>query len=480
MQIWQFMDKEEQYQYQLICLVYQQPLGISLREAIECTKLSKQTLKKYINNLNERLLVSDLEAQFVLENDCLNFYISDETSWSELLDLLLESSLEYRIVMHLFKYDSFHVMKESQKMSVSCATLHRHLANLNILLAEFHISISQGKQIGEELQWRYFYYELFSQCLTTKKYEKMIQRLHTKPQLKSIERVCSMGFSQNTAKQLHIWLAISRQRHLMMKYCSHEQLEEKMFEYFQNIFYIRLKKIITQSFDGECDSTEAMVLFAFLISHNVVPLETMIYMLGFGGPISKYVTQALEVLSRSGTLKEHTMEQVIYGLGNVMSKAYFFRGKIVSQPANICYIEYMTSEKCKEILLDLVNVMCVLTQQHHCETLDLCMSCQRDLLEIIMYSYEKYPKICVIGLVLENNPIKQEMIRLKLLHYFDNHNFVQFKYYNEHDEYDFVIVEGQQCFENLTPYYRLKQDLSAKELFEIDQRIKELFSIKAI
>ncbi|MGL5295332.1 MAG: hypothetical protein ACRDAO_00075 [Culicoidibacterales bacterium] len=44
------------------------------------------------------------------------------------------------------------------------------------------------------------------------------------------------------------------------------------------------------------------------------------------------------------------------------------------------------------------------------------------------------------------------------------------KYYNEHDEYDFVIVEGQQCFENLTPYYRLKQDLSAKELFEIDQR----------
>ena len=60
--------------------------------------------------------------------------------------------------------------------------------------------------------------------------------------------------------------------------------------YFDNIFYLRLHRKAPSFFAGQhlplgTEDEEMMIFFSFLLSHRILPLHTMEYILGFGGRV---------------------------------------------------------------------------------------------------------------------------------------------------------------------------------------------------
>ena len=70
--------------------------------------------------------------------------------------------------------------------------------------------------------------------------------------------------------------------------------------YFENIFYQRLHRRTNDFFAGQHitlsqEDGEMMIFFSFLLSHRVLPLHTMEYILGFGGEkIASLITQLIQ------------------------------------------------------------------------------------------------------------------------------------------------------------------------------------------
>ncbi len=121
--------------------------------------------------------------------------------------------------------------------------------------------------------------------------------------------------------------------------CQFQEIEQKMKGYTDNIFYQRLFRRVNQLFSGKHialshEDGEMLVLFAFLVTHRILPLHTMEYILGFGGEIGNLTTQLIQEMKTQKLLGDYIEGPVTYELsqicGQVLSfyQATFFKTSI--------------------------------------------------------------------------------------------------------------------------------------------------------
>lgn len=217
MRIEALMEKERRVQYRLLSFLRGSPQAIALKLALLETGLSRATLLKYINNLNSYFEQEKVNCRIVYYKDKLFLEEDYNLSNQEVLKALMKDSIKYTILISLFNQRQFTIVGLSQELMVSEATLNRHLAHLNELLAEFDIAISQGKQIGDELQWRYFYYELFKQLWSYDKCQNMIKKLDLDSLILLIERLAQHTLTREAQQNLGLWFSICHHRLLAME-----------------------------------------------------------------------------------------------------------------------------------------------------------------------------------------------------------------------------------------------------------------------
>ena len=75
--------------------------------------------------------------------------------------------------------------------------------------------------------------------------------------------------------------------------------------YFDNIFYLRLHRKAPSFCAGQhlplgTEDGEMMIFFSFLLSHRILPLHTMEYILGFGGQLADLLTQLIQEMKKGG------------------------------------------------------------------------------------------------------------------------------------------------------------------------------------
>lgn len=335
MRIEALMEKERRVQYRLLSFLRGSPQAIALKLALLETGLSRATLLKYINNLNSYFEQEKVNCRIVYYKDKLFLEEDYNLSNQEVLKALMKDSIKYTILISLFNQRQFTIVGLSQELMVSEATLNRHLAHLNELLAEFDIAISQGKQIGDELQWRYFYYELFKQLWSYDKCQNMIKKLDLDSLILLIERLAQHTLTREAQQNLGLWFSICHHRLLAMEKIS-DNLKPIVEHYQCNAFYKRLDAALVlymSRFALEYREGEVLATFAFLHSQNILPINTMEYIMGFGGPIIDCVTETIIYFKKESILADETSDQVIYQLGQLYSHYYFFKGHIlVEQP----------------------------------------------------------------------------------------------------------------------------------------------------
>lgn len=471
MKIEQLMNKERNAQYQLLKLLYDSEEAVQLKDSLVAMNLSRVTLLKYIEHINDLFENKAINCRLLLTDDCIKLKEDYHFTWSDLISILLEDSIPYQMLRYFCCHETFQVTKLSQELMISEATFNRQLALINTLLVEFDISITQGKQQGSELQWRYFFYKLLSISLSQSE-KKSFMHVINHSHLKNLaEKLTGHPLDTTQVEDLTLWLAISRHRFFFEK--EKRIAKTDLANYFQeNVFYLRLERLMIRylsRFAIEFDRFESQCLIIFLHTHTVLPIPSMEYILGFGGPISDKISEALWILRKAKIIGEKTKEEVIYGLSHFFSHLHFLKGTIVSNSKNSESLKQLLSQE-DRMKIDLVMPhlfgLVDYNARLHTETLN---ELEFELVELLIFSIEKHQKPLKIGLDIGKNPVKIELIKLTLKKFLDNNLNYQFYSVDGQDTYDCIVSYGNHKTSRLSSYFHLKSYTSRHELKEMEE-----------
>ncbi|MGP6387912.1 helix-turn-helix domain-containing protein [Streptococcus dysgalactiae] len=481
MKIEELMDKERKAQYRLLQALYASKNSLLLKDLMRQSHLSKVTLLKYIDNLNHLCHEQGLACQVVLEKDIVFLEENGQLTWQELVAALLKESVAYQVLTYLCCHEQFNITALSAELMVSEATLNRQLAHLNQLLAEFDLALSQGRQVGSELQWRYFYFELWRHTLTKKGLNDLTSCIDAPHLANLFERLIGQTLSKDALEQLLIWLAISQRRMAFQKGEGSNLLKDSDF-IVSNRFFKRLESVLLhylRRYALEFDSFEAKSLFAFLHSYPLLPVASMEYILGFGGPIADRISEALWLLKKAQVIAEQTKEEIIYGLGLIFAKSYFFKGAIISQSKDKEQLYQLVDDEKRDILTVMMNHLMLQTGRLANQENDFSQCLSDGILELLIFSIERHQVPLAIGLSLGPNKVESAIVELAIRRQLGNNRDFQLEIYNPQKEYDGLITyQNAHLPRRDLPYYRLKQYNSPYELAALEDFLKSLFQQK--
>ena len=465
-------EKREKSQLELITALMHVPEEIPLKEIIILTDLARSTLLKYIEDLNQLAKAQNFELEIHLFHDSLTLKMGRHITKEDIIQLLIPFSVKIKILNYLYEKDEFTVQKLSQSLTISEATLHRQLTGLNVSLAEFGISIKNGRLRGEEHQIRYFYYHLY--WLTIPKKE-MAQGFHLQQFqgiLETINQFWTMEMSTTNEFKLALWFSITKQR-IRVKHKSFKELKRLMRPYLNHRFFKQVRQQMLRYLSRyalEVEEEETMCQFIFITSMSILTSHVMERKLGYGGPVSDATTRGLQFVRAIVPTGENLNEQGLYTLNQVLGQLYFFKGALIdrnySLDSDLALVgSYMSlehadyaQEMIQEIATDIYNVK--LTQFG-----DLLSKSHWRIMEVFSFVIYQPPQQLRIGLALSGSQTKRMPVLTALRHQLEINRWVTIDWWDDHETFDFVISNVyNECYE--VPYYYLK---GAPNAFDIQQ-----------
>lgn len=473
MQLADLMEKSEAGSFLVWTFLLQKP-QCSLREMMEETGFSRATLLKYIQILNDyaNSSTSSFSIQVVQEGIWLE--IAPSTKMRDLRRSFLQSSVKYRILIYLLYHQHFLAHQLAGELLISEATLNRHLAGLNQLLAEFHLVIQNGSLKGAEHQIRYFYFLLLRKVWSSYKWQKERQKKERLQEIAVLEGLFGASLSQGQILDLVLWSHITQQR-LRVRGCQFELLDERMDFYFETIFYRRLLDKASYLFAGqhlvtEERDSELMVFFAFLLSQGILPLHTVEFILGFGGPVANLTTQLIQELKKAQILQDYLDGEITYEVGKLCAQAYLFSGFLLQdaykyQPSyRLPYLFSQTDPLpiARQILKQLPDFN---------EGTALDRKLLWEFLQVLDYIAQHEKREWVIGLELVGGSVVYHRMKTTLQRYLQYNQFIRIEPYEKDHNYHLVVTNNPVTAINKWPLYYLKNDLDFTDLARIRQLI---------
>ncbi|WP_334116266.1 helix-turn-helix domain-containing protein [Streptococcus parasuis] len=271
MQIDSLLEKRERAIYQLLLFVENRKGAPLLKDVCLHLDLTKSTLLRYIDSFNEESHAAELGLLFHLEEEKVSLQKDARLSQQQILSYLFQPSIKYQIIVFLLDKEDVSLQTLSQELLISEATLNRHLASLNQLLAEFGIAIKSGRLKGSELQIRYFLHQVLLLTTVSSKYQEEFARRHLDALLPLFERFYQSKLNPKQAYRLLLWLMISQQRSKLQQ-LDYRALYSLMRPYQDHKFYRQLRKMyltVGQQQSASFQEGDIMALFAFLFSHFI-------------------------------------------------------------------------------------------------------------------------------------------------------------------------------------------------------------------
>ncbi|MFI3085095.1 helix-turn-helix domain-containing protein [Streptococcus sp. 2020WUSS089] len=330
MRIDSLLEKRERAIYQLLLYLEDRKEAPSLKDICYYLELSKSTLLRYIVSFNEEAEAADLGLSFQLEDEKVFLKKKASLSLHRILAYLCQTSTKYQIIVYLSDKEEVSIQQLAQELLISEATLNRHLASLNQILAEFGIGIKSGRLKGSELQIRYFLHQMLSLTTTRAELQEEFMLGKIEALLPVFERFYQSPLNPKQAHRLLLWLMISQQRS-RLRQLDFKPLYKLMEPYQEHKFYRRLRKMyftLSQQQSTSFQEGEIMALFAFLFSHFILAPHQLEQVLGFGGPIMEATSLALQKLRLYFEENLPVSEEALYHLNQIMSQLYFFYSSV--------------------------------------------------------------------------------------------------------------------------------------------------------
>ena len=467
------MEKSEAGQF--IVLAYlQQHSTSNLKAVISETEFSKATLTKYISLINDKAIEEKVDLTIHLQDETLSLSVGPDTKGRDIRRLFLGNAIKFQILNYLLYHQQFLAHQLAQELMISEATLGRHISGLNQILSEFDISIQNGRLKGPEHQIRYFYFCLFRKVWSSQDWEKELQKSERRKEVAVLEELCGAQLSQGQRLDLTLWAHITQQR-LRVNACQFQNIEQKMQGYFENIFYQRLHRRTNDFFAGQHitlsqEDGEMMIFFSFLLSHRILPLHTMEYILGFGGEIASLITQLIQEMKSQDLLGDYIEDQVTYELSQLCARAFLFKGYLLQDQYKYeleLRHSYLLGER---DFLEVASVIfCKLPLFQQGTVLDKKLLWE--WLQLMEYIEENDGQHLKIGMDLTDGFIVISRMVAILKRYLEYNRFISIESYDVSRNYDLIVTNNPIHQTKQIPVYYLKNDLDLEDLAQIRHMI---------
>lgn len=467
------MEKSEAGQF-IVLSYLQQHSTSSLKDVMSETGFSKATLTKYISLINDKASDHHVALSIQLQDETLGLSVGPDTKGRDIRRLFLGNAVKYQILDYLLYHQQFLAHQLAQELMISEATLGRHISGLNQILSEFELSIQNGRLKGPEHQIRYLYFCLFRKVWSSQDWEKELQKPERRKEVVVLEELCGAQLSQGQRLDLALWTHITQQR-LRVNACQFKDIEQKMQGYFENIFYQRLHRRANDFFAGQHitlsqEDGEMMIFFSFLLSHRILPLHTMEYILGFGGEIASLITQLIQEMRGQDLLGDYIEDQVTYELSQLCARVFLFKGYLLQDKYKHdleLRHPYLWSEYDYRQVADTIFGKLPIFQQGT----SLDKKVLWEWLQLMEYIAENDGQVIKIGMDLTDSFIVVSRMTAILRRYLEYNRFITIESYDLTRNYDLIITNNPIHQAQQVPIYYLKNDLDLEDLAQIRHMI---------
>ena len=301
-----------------------------------------------------------------------------------------------------------------------------------------------------------------------------MQKAERKQDIATLEEICGASLSSGQKLDLVLWNHISQQR-LRVNACQFQVIEEKMRGYFDNIFYLRLLRKTPSFFGGQhiplgTEDGEMMIFFSFLLSHRILPLHTMEYILGFGGELAALLTQMIQEMKKEKLLGDYTEDHITYELSQLCGQVYLYKGYILQDR-----YKYQIEHRHPYLLMehdfrDIAQKIFASLPAFHQGT-DLDKKILWEWLQLMEYMAENIGKHLRIGLDLTAGFLVFSRMSALLKRYLEYNRFISIEAYDPTRHYDLLVTNNPIHKKEQTPVYYLKNDLNIEDLATIRQML---------
>lgn len=473
-------EKRERGQWVLLKTLINHTDDLALKDAMVQTDLSKVTLLKYVEDLNELTESIDFPLSIHLVNERLVLNLGHHVTKQDILQLFLPYSLKYQILTYLFKVEEYTVQKLSQELLISEATFHRQLVSLNLLLEEFDLVIRSGRIRGAEHQIRYFYFTLFWLAESRAELAKLAQSQQIQQIIHSFHQYWGNETLANNEAKFGLWMRITRQR-MSVKKKNFEPLKELMKPYHSHRFYQQVRQntlLFLSRYALESEEEEAMCQFMFLTTMSILPPYAMERSLGYGGPVSEATTTGLQYIRSTVSRQENLNEQGMYTLNQVLGQLYFYKGLILERSfdynLDLSLIKNGMNLENADLATPLIDdVIENIYHYQKSELGDVYKKAQWTLTEVLSYVVYQTPKTVIIGLDIIGDETEKLPILSVMRQRLEVNRLVIVELYNNKKRFD-LIVSNVYDRKYSEPYYFLKGLPNHFDIRQLDAIIHEL------
>lgn len=452
MRIEELLEKKEQLQVTILRQLVLRGGQASLNELRHEVDLSKSSFDSYLEEI-ELIGLSMQKKVEVVRTDYQVILSLDETvSLEQIVLHLLQDSLKYKLLTYLLEHQQASIVQLATAFSISESSVFRKIKELNLLLKEFGIQIKNGQLYGEELQVRYFYYELF-QFIPEEQRPLYLQNTPDKKTIiLGLENVLETSFSAFSTAQLACWVGITKKR-LVSEKTTFSTLREKKKLYQEDRLYQAVDSILIlylSRLAADLSAYETLMFYSFFVSFSILEEETFYqYELTRSkklptAVLDTYIRETMLWHYRPRRLKISEEKAVGYQLSQINNELYFFYGKltIYDRKHLLEQQKKMLGHSLSKLLEQLKEtaVKQLPAKKFDAQTLDNLMILYASVLMMIDFYIAK---LVVIGIDLTTLPIYRIAFQQFLLSELKGISGVQVESYQEGKKYDLIITFNQ-------------------------------------
>ncbi|EEV51877.1 conserved hypothetical protein [Enterococcus faecium 1,231,408] len=481
MKIEALLERKEQLQILILRNLVLQGGTASINGLREHVQLSKTSFDQYLEDIEliGRMMGKKVEVQ---RNEYQALLVLDEdVSLEKILLFLLQESLKFKMLVYLLEHQQVSIVRLATAFNISESSVFRKIKELNQLLEEFGLQIKNGQLYGEELQIRYFYYELFQYIPEDQRPFFLQNTPEKRPFILGLGRVLETTFTASAEAQIACWLGITKKR-LLNEKSTYATLEEKKLLYQSDRLYQAIDPIIVMHLSrtaAELNVYETMMFYSFFVSFSIVD-EEIFYQYDLTrskklptAVLDTYIRETMLWHYRPRRLKIKEEKAVGYQISQINNEWFFFVGKIE------VYERDRLLEQQQKMLGHSLTQLLEKLQETAMQQLPR-KSAEDSALSYLMIQYANVllmidfyiAKPVVIGIDLESLPIYRIAFQQYLIRELRGVSGIEIESYEEGKNYDLVITFCQRNKQQ-SEYY-LSEFASPYDIIRLKRRIEML------
>ena len=486
MKVEELLDKKEAREVGILKKVILAGGRIADSELLSYLGISKASLESDLEELGYYLKPYEAECSLFYDGQWVALHMSDTFSINQIIDDYVRASIKFQLIDYLFQYQEFTIVQLTTKFMISESSLFRKIKELNQLLAEFELKIRNGQLKGEELQIRYFYFQIYWFLTSYQVHQEKTMTVQNFRIIEALEKALVLNFDEHSKLKLSLWLTISKKR-IAIQPKIHNELYQKSQSYEQDPFFKTLRSFVIRFFSRyplEIDEEESLLHFVFLTSMSVIAkadFNKYSLIRGRRTPTSLADTFVLEhmiLYYRPKKFFPELEKKIFYYVSQIHSRLYFFKGELeLFDRENIWEKEQQLSSR------QLADFSKTLLKT----SLDCFGEVYKPGNNLYEWSLVKYLSVMAIidfeivgetrvGIDLKMDRLYNEVLTQVLVLSLKNLNGVVIEAYNAQQSYDLVITNilRKQAYSAKTELYVLSELGSEYDIKQIRTKIREL------